>query len=89
MQSLIHLLQKQKDIVGDFLIRMESDKYGVEEFTYSSYDEMLEGFERLKESVQENRANDGIDRDLTMGAFLGGYDTQEDDWGEEDAEEDN
>jgi len=76
-KSIDNVLEENPKAPGDFMIRMYSQEYGYEEFSYSTHEEMREGLERLKESCLKQKAQDGIDRELEAFICLGAWDTEE------------
>ncbi len=78
-RTIDNLLDENPELPGDFVIRMASEEFGIEEFYYASHKEMREGLDRLKESTLKYFKEDGVIRELDCFVRLGVWDNQEED----------
>lgn len=76
-RTIDDLLDENPDLPGDFVIRMGSDEFGVEEFYYHNHKEMREGLDRLKDQISQYHKQDGIERELDCFIRLGVWDNNE------------
>lgn len=66
---------------SEFVVVMESEEFGKEQFFYDSEGEAAMGFRRLKESCYRHYESDGVVRQLTLM-------TVHDEWACDDDDED-